>query len=177
MTTAHWTSALADFLAVVLADLAALVRECPDNVWELSMWDVTKDSGWGRPQPPVLANGDHDPRGVDAHSAVWYTTLHLVYTLDWNFSARASSWAPPPPFRKGDLDAGRLPQRTYTREELLAYIAYVDEKTRMALAAVAADETTLAGHDRTSADWLIGGFGHALAHFGNLQTFLWQHRG
>jgi hypothetical protein len=176
MTTAHWTSALADFLAVVLADLAALVRECPDDVWELSMWDVTKDSGWGRPQPPILANGDPDPRGVDAHSAVWYATLHLVYTLDWNFSARASAWAPPPPFRKGDLDAGRLP-RTYTREELLAYIAYLDEKTRRTLAAVAADETTLAGHDRTSADWLIGGFGHALAHFGNLQTFLWQHRG
>jgi hypothetical protein len=176
MTTSHWTSALTDYLDVVLADLAALVRGCPDDVWELSMWDVTRDPGWGRPQPPVLANGTPDPRGVDAHSAVWYATLHLVYTLDWNFSARASSWEPPPPFRKGDLDAGRLPQRTYTREELLSYIAYVHEKTRTTLAAVAADEATLAGHGRTSADWLVGGFGHAVGHFGNLQTFLWQRR-
>ena len=114
MTTSHWTSALADFLGIVLADLAALVRECPDNVWEMSMWDVTRDRGWGRPQPPVLADGNPDPRGVNAHSAVWYATLHLVYTLDWNFSARVSSWEPPAPFRKDDLDAtgsrtGRIP--------------------------------------------------------------------
>jgi hypothetical protein len=176
MTTSHWTSAVADFLDIVLADLAVLVRECPDNVWEMSMWDVTMDPGWGRPQPPVLANGDPDPRGVNAHSAVWYTTLHLVYTLDWNFSARVSSWEPPPPFRKDDLDAHRLPRRTYTRDELLFYIGYVNQKTRTTLAAVAADEAALAGHGRTTADWLVTGFGHAMAHFGNLQTFLWQHR-
>src|SRR6478672_1896099 len=89
MTTFHWTSALGEFLDVVLPDLAALVRGCPDDVWELSMWDVAKDQGWGRPEPPVLPDGDPDPRGVDAHAAVWYATLHLVYTLDWNFSARA----------------------------------------------------------------------------------------
>ena len=88
----------------------------------------------------------------------------------------APAWEPPPPFRKGDLDAGRLPQRTYTSEELLSYIAYVHEKTRATLAAVAADEAACAGHGRTSADWLVSGFGHAMAHFGNLQTFLWQHR-
>ena len=29
---------------------------------------------------------------------------------------------------------------------------------------------------RKIADWLIDGFGHAMGHFGNLQTFLWQHR-
>lgn len=176
MTTSHWTSALGEFLDVVLPDLAALLRECPDDVWELSMWDVAKDQGWGRPRPPVLEDGSPDPRGVDAHAAVWYVTLHLVYTLDWNFSARAPAWEPPPPFRKEDLDAGRLPERTYTREELLSYVAYVHEKARATLAAVAADETALAGHGRTSADWLVGGFGHAMAHFGNLQTFLWQHR-
>ncbi len=176
MTTSDWTAALRDFFDVVLADLAALVRECPDDVWEMCMWDVTKDQGWGRPQPPLLTNGNPDPRGVEAHSAVWYATLHLVYTLDWNFSGRASSWEPPPPFRKGDLDAGRLPQRTYTREEMLSYIAFVHEKARTTLAAVAEDETRLAGHGRPSADWLVSGFGHAMGHFGNLQTFLWQHR-
>ena len=80
MTTSHWTSALADFLDIVLADLAVFVRECPDNLWEMSMWDVNKDPGWRRPQPPVLANRNPDPRGGSAHSAVWYATLHLVYT-------------------------------------------------------------------------------------------------
>ena len=176
MATSDWTSALRDFLDVVLADLAALVRDCPDGVWELSMWDVAKDTGWARPTPPVLADGSPDPRGVDAHAAVWYVTLHLLYTLDWNFSGRTPSWEPPPPFREGDLDAGRLPRRAYTRDELLSYIALVQEKARATLAAVAADESAVAGHGRTSADWLIAGFGHAVAHFGNLQTFLWQHR-
>lgn len=176
MTTSPWTFALGEYLDVVLPDLAALVRGCSDDVWEMSMWDVGKDHGWGRPEPPVLADGKPDPRGLGAYSAVWYATLHLVYTLDWNFSGRASDWEPPPPFRRGDLDAGRLPQRTYTREELLSYVAYVQEKVRTTLVAVAADEAALAGHGRTSADWLVSGFGHSMAHFGNLQTFLWQHR-
>jgi hypothetical protein len=176
MITSDWTSAIRAHLDVVLTDLLAMVRDCPEHVWELSMWDVTKDEGWGRPKPPLLADGSPDSRGVDAHSSVWYTTLHLVYTLDWNFSARAPEWEPPPPFRKGDLDSGRLPERTYTREDLLAYIEYVQEKTRTALAAVAEDDEALAGHGRTSATWLVSGFGHAMGHFGNLQTFLWQHR-
>lgn len=176
MTTAHWTSALQDFLDVVLADLVTLVRDCPDDVWELSMWDVARDSGWGRPTTPMLQGGSPDPRGVQAYSAVWYVTLHLVYTLEWNFSGRASTWEPPPPFRNDDLDAGRLPRRTYTRDELLSYIAHVQEKVRTTLAAVAADESALATNGRTSADWLVGGSGHAVAHIGNLQTFLWQHR-
>jgi hypothetical protein len=175
MTTSDWTSAIADYLGVVLPDLAAMVRECPDGVWEMPMWDVTKDQGWGRPKPPLLEDGTPDPRGVVAHASVWYTTLHLVYTLDWNFSARAPDWQPPPPFRKGDIDAGRLP-RTYTRDELLSYITYVQEKVGAAIAAVAADDGALAGHGRTSAFWLVSGFGHAMGHFGNLQTFLWQHR-
>lgn len=165
-----------EFFDVVLAELATLVRTCSADVWDLSMWDVTKDRDWGRPPPPMLANGDADPRGLNAHSAVWYVTLHLVQSLDYNFSARASSWEPPPPFRKGDDTHGRLPERTYTREELLTYIGYVQDKTRTTLAAVEADEAALGGQGRTSADWLVGGFGHALAHFGQLQTFLWQHR-
>lgn len=176
MTTSDWTSAIANLLDIVLADLAALVRDCPDNVWELSMWDVAKDQGWGRPKPPMLPDGTPDPRGLNAHSSVWYTTLHLAYTLDWNFSARAPSWEPPAPFRKGDLDGGHLPQRTYTREELLSYVKYVHEKVRTTLSAVEADESALAGNGRTSADWLIGGLGHTMGHFGNLQAFLWQHR-
>src|SRR2546430_7163433 len=123
----------------------------------------------------MLANGNPDPRGVDAHSAVWYATLHLVYTLDWNFSARASSWEPPPPFRKGDLDAGRLPPRTYTREELLSYVAYVHEKTRTTLAAAAADEATPARPRPTSADSLARGLPPTHGHFRHLPTFPRQH--
>ena len=45
MAPSHWTSALGEFLDVVLPDLAALVRGCPDDVWERSMWDFTKDHG------------------------------------------------------------------------------------------------------------------------------------
>jgi hypothetical protein len=72
---------------------------------------------------------------------------------------------------------GLKPERGEIADQaLLSYIAYVHEKTRTTLAAVAADEATLAGHGRTSADWLVAGFGHAMGHFGNLQTFLWQHR-
>ena len=171
-----WVESLGRNFEHALDLLVAAVRDCTDELWETSMWDVTKDPGWGRPQPPVLANGNPAPRGVNAHSALWYATLHLVYTLDWNFSARVSAWEPPPPFRKDDLDAHRLPRRTYTRDELLSYIGYVNEKTRTTLTAVAADEAALARHGRTTADWLVAGFGHAIAHFGNLQTFLWQHR-
>ena len=176
MTASDWTAPMQEYLDVVLPELASLVRSCPDDVWERSMWDVEKDRDWGRPPPPMLPNGEPDPRGLSAHSALWYVTTHLLLSLDHNFSARAASWEPPPPFRKGDDAHGRLPERTYTREEVLGYIASLQDKARATLATVAADEGALAGHGRTSADWLLSGFSHSMVHFGQLQTFFWQHR-
>jgi hypothetical protein len=41
ITTSARTYALGELLYVVLPDLATLVRECADDVWELSTWDVT----------------------------------------------------------------------------------------------------------------------------------------
>ena len=95
-------------------------------------------------------------------------------------------WVESPIRRRGLVETlrasfGGIPERAMALAALgvpclAAAVVTLPSPGSATLTAVAADEAALAGHGRTTADWLVAGFGHAIAHFGNLQTFLWQHR-
>jgi hypothetical protein len=83
------------------------VRECPDEVW-----------------------GDRI-----GESEFWYLAYHTLFWLDYYLSDGAAAFTPPPPYTLGELDpAGVLPDRVYTKEELLAYLAHGREKCRRKIA-------------------------------------------
>ncbi len=72
----------------------------------------------------------------------WYTAFHALFWLDRYLSDTADA-SPPPPFTLSELDPnGAMPERAYTREELLAYAAHCREKCITALAALT-DETAM----------------------------------
>jgi hypothetical protein len=174
-----WTAALAESYEVLFAVFEETLRACPDDLWEASMWDVAKDHGWARPKPPVLPDGRPDPRGIQVHSAFWHVAYHMLFFLDANFSQREPSWAPPAPFGKHDLGSGVLPPRTYTRDELIGYLAFDREKARRTLAVVTDQDAAAPapqGAPRTIATWLVDNLRHAVWHQGNLEVFVWQHR-
>ncbi|MEO7803196.1 MAG: DinB family protein [Actinomycetota bacterium] len=177
-----WTSGLMQMFDVVLNEFEETLRACPDHLWEASMWDVSKDQGYWRPEPPVLANGNPDPRGIQVHSTFWYVAFHTLFTLDWNFAERVPTWTPPKPFGKNDLDTGTLPPRTYSRDELLAYVEFNYAKTMSILTSLSdADATrpTLApirGEHPPLATRLLNNLLHTAGHHGTLDTFVWQHR-
>ena len=53
----------------------------------------------------------------------WYKALHAAFWLDYYLTTKPDSFSPPAPFTTSEFDpAGKLPERKYTREEILAYI-------------------------------------------------------
>ena len=64
--------------------------------------------------------------------AFWYLAYHTLFWTDYYFSETTEKdFQLPTPFTKGEFDAeGILPERIYSKEELLDYLALVWVKSR-----------------------------------------------
>ena len=64
----------------------------------------------------------------------WYIVYHTLFFLDFYLSDSAEGFAPPAPFTLAELDpAGLLPDRVYTKDELLDYLEHGRRKCRAAI--------------------------------------------
>lgn len=113
-----WRGALASHLGGALDMLEGAIGACPDDLW-----------------------GDRKRR-----PEVWYLVYHTLFFLDYYLSESSEGFAPPPPFNLDELDpSGILPDRVYSRAEMLAYLAYGRRKA----AAVFADLDEERAHRRS----------------------------
>lgn len=65
----------------------------------------------------------------------WYIGFHTLFFLDYYISEDPEHFNPPPPFSLAELDpAGVMPERTYTKEELINYTHYCRDKWRKLIA-------------------------------------------
>jgi hypothetical protein len=77
--------------------LANAIQACPVELWD---------------------DGSRQPR-------FWYLAYHTLFFLDFYLSDSSEGFSPPPPFTLSELDpAGVMPERVYTKEELLSYAGY-----------------------------------------------------
>lgn len=87
---------------------------CPTLLWRERLWSAPSD----HPQQP--------------YGEFWYIAYHTLYWLDLYLSSVADSPSgvtPPVPFSAPALDADdEPPEQPYTKEELLAYLAYARQK-------------------------------------------------
>lgn len=61
-------------------------------------------------------------------SDFWYRVYHTIFWLDFYLTA-SPDFSPPVPFTMSETDPdGVLPDRVYTKEELLSYLNYCREK-------------------------------------------------
>jgi len=61
----------------------------------------------------------------------WYMVYHTLFWLDLYLSESFEGFAPPKPFTMVEMDpAGVMPERVYTKEELLNYLNHCREKCR-----------------------------------------------
>lgn len=59
------------------------------------------------------------------HDAFWYIAYHTLFFLDCYLAASADAYVPPRPFTRDELDErGLLPERAYSRDQLLAFLAH-----------------------------------------------------
>jgi hypothetical protein len=61
----------------------------------------------------------------------WYLAYHTLFFLDYYMSESSEGFAPPAPFTLSELDpAGALPDRVYTKDELLTYLEHGRNKCK-----------------------------------------------
>jgi hypothetical protein len=93
------------------------LRACPDELWHVHLSN-------DRTLPPEF-------------SEFWYVASHTLFWLDLYLSGSIEGFTPPAPFTLVELDpAGVLPERTYTRHELLVYLDHGRQKCRSTIAAL-----------------------------------------
>lgn len=64
----------------------------------------------------------------------WYIAYHTLFWLDFYFSDSHEGFAPPAPFTLCEMDpAGLLPERVYSKAELLDYLQHGRRKARAAI--------------------------------------------
>ena len=99
--------------------LGDALRDCPDALWEKRLWEDQPDQ-W-------VAAG---------FSTFWYLGYHTLFWLDLYLTGAEEGFAPPAPFDLVEMDSGEVLPRTYTREELLGYLAYCRRKCQATLGAL-----------------------------------------
>ena len=81
----------------------------------------------------------------------WYIAYHTIFFLDCYLSESLAGFAPPEPYNLDELDpTGILPERVYTKDELLSYLNHGREKCRAVIEGLT-DETA---RQPSGIDWL-----------------------
>lgn len=103
--------------------LGDALSECPDDLWERPLWE------------------DHKDQWVSAgFSRFWYLGYHTLFWLDLYLSGAEEGFAPPAPFNLTEMEADAPLPRTYSRTELLEYLAYCRRKCQDTILALSAAE-------------------------------------
>jgi hypothetical protein len=127
------------------------MRACPDDVW-----------------------GDRSLR-----PEFWYVTFHTLFYLDLYLSDTDAGFSPPAPFTLDEMDErGLMPDRVYTKPELLAYLEHGRTKCRTAIAAMTEERANrrcgFSWLDLSLGEVLLYNMRHVQHHAGQLNLILRQ---
>jgi DinB family protein len=109
----------------------------------------------------------------------WYVAYHALFFLDFYLTDSEEGFAPPAPFTLAELDpAGVLPERPYTKAELLSYLEHGRAKCRALIAALteenARERRRMLSFDGSLAELLLYNLRHVQHHAGQLNLILRQ---
>lgn len=112
-----WKSIIWQQTGAAIDMLENAIRACPDELWSDS------------PQPPA----DY----LAGAGEFWYIAYHTLFWLDCYSSDSLDNFSPPAPFTRSELDpAGVLPDRVYTKFELLTYLEHARHRYGAFLASI-----------------------------------------
>jgi hypothetical protein len=101
--------------------LAETMRACPDALWRAALWQT--------------------PTAKPERAQFWYVAYHTLFWLDLYLTGAEEGFLPPPPFTLIEQDGDDpLPERAYTKDELLAYLNDCRQRCRATIEALT-DET------------------------------------
>ena len=101
--TEIWRDALWEQFGASIDMLARAIAACPESVWTLRV----------------------------GHREFWHIAYHTLFFTDLTLSGTVEGFSPPSPFTLTELNpAGVLPERRYTKAELLEYARHCRLKGR-----------------------------------------------
>ncbi len=136
-------------LEAAVTMLENAVRACPDAVWA------------DRSQQPEF----------------WYIAYHTLFWLDLYLTGSIEGFSPPPPFGLEELDPeGVIPERPYSKAELLRYLEHCRAKFRTTIETLteeaAGRQCTFRWGTVSFAELLVYTLRHAQHHTGQLNIML-----
>lgn len=162
MTTPFYPSIIGRQLEASINMFEKVLNDCPDPLWTASLWEDTS-------APPGLAD-------------FWYLAYHTLFWLDLYLSGAVEGFTPPAPFTLAELDpAGLLPERIYTRAELLSYLEACRQKARAITNNLTDDQAQrlcrFPWGELPFAELLLDNMRHVQEHGAQLRMFLGQQAG
>ncbi|HEX6488257.1 MAG TPA: DinB family protein [Candidatus Dormibacteraeota bacterium] len=128
---------LAEF-EIAIDRLERAIRGCPEEHWGSSLWVVKRTDPWMWPK-----GGPGDGRteaAIQVFSQFWLIAYHCLFFIDLYCWDETGHFATPPEFANGPEDQGidefgaaRFPNVSYSREQLLGYLAYGRGRVRTTL--------------------------------------------
>ena len=109
----------------------------------------------------------------------WYLAYHTLFWMDYYLSNEGESFRPPEPFGLEELDpAGVLPERPYTKAELLGYLGICRNKCRETIFGLTEDSANKPFQFKTAtltfAELLLYDMRHVQHHAAQLNMLLRQ---
>jgi hypothetical protein len=159
MMNPFWKDSLWKQFGAASQTLENAISACPPQLWQARLWRAS----------------DVKPEFTE----FWYIAFHTIFWLDFYSSASADEFAPPAPFTLSEFGGGELPERVYTKQELLMYLDYAREKCRKQIENLT-DETQsqqVRPHWRieTITELLLYSMRHVQEHAAHLSMLIGQH--
>lgn len=169
-----WVESLGRHFDYSFGVLEEAIRECSDELWVSSMWELTTED-W-RPSEGAVA---YEAR----RSTPWSVAWHALEVADYDLTGDLTPFSAPPPFtdKAHWRDLAALP-RAWSQAELLAYIDELRRRVHDALSAMTDEKasTPLAAthrHSGQSFAWLVTSIPmHTVEHAAQIQQFITDSR-
>lgn len=157
-----WRTVIGPQSGAAIDMLNNALRACPDQLWRDPLWNHESE----RPE----------------FAQFWYIAYHTLFWLDCYLSGSVEGFVPPAPFTLDELDpAGLLPERAYSKDELLVYLQHCREKCRATIEALtdekARQRCIFAWGEVSFAEVLLYNMRHVQEHAAQLNLILGQKTG
>ena len=181
--TSIWVESLGRSFEGALALLESAIRDCTDELWESSMWEVpVRDSDMDRRGPDgqhLVTDRVSRHALTQRHSTPWGVAWHALEVLDYDLTSEFAPWSPPPPFtgKAHWRDLTMLPM-AWSRSDLLGYLDYCRQRVPETLKGVTDEKaaTLLPPPHRYRGQpyaWILTGIpGHTIEHASQIRQFI-----
>ena len=140
------------------------LRDCPDELWEKSLWADPPDQ-W-------VARG---------FAAFWYLGYHTLFWLDLYLTGAEEGFAPPESFDLVEMEADEVLPRVYSRAALLGYLEDCRRRCRETITALTPEQASrlcrFSWGELAFAELQLYNLRHVQEHAAQLRMFLGQQTG